>query len=99
VRHADQIDVTQPRTTNARAVGETGGRKFDDTREASLNVANITPWQPKRRQESGNEQQQRTDERIADALEKIARVLDEFAGVYLNARFHGKGTDRWSRNW
>jgi hypothetical protein len=43
------------------------------------------------------DQQQRTNERIATALEKIARILDDFAHVYLNARFSGKGSDRWSR--
>jgi hypothetical protein len=35
--------------------------------------------------------------RIATSLEKLAKVLDEFAGVFVNARFSGNGNDRWRR--
>lgn len=35
--------------------------------------------------------------RIAAALERLCRILDEFAGAYLNARFRGKGSDRWAK--
>jgi len=30
-------------------------------------------------------------------LVALRKVLDEFANVFLNARFYGTGTDRWSR--
>ena len=35
--------------------------------------------------------------RIAAALEHIAKLLDEFAGVFINARFQGRGSDRWAK--
>jgi hypothetical protein len=32
------------------------------------------------------------------AVERLGQMFDEFADVYLNARFrYGKPTDRWSR--
>ena len=35
--------------------------------------------------------------RIEATLIRIEKLLDEFCGVFLNTRFHGKGNDRWSR--
>jgi hypothetical protein len=35
--------------------------------------------------------------RIAAALEKLVRIVDSGIGAYLNARFSGKGDDRWAR--
>ena len=38
-------------------------------------------------------------ERIATALERIDRTLDEHAGAHLNARYpYGRPTDRWRRS-
>lgn len=34
---------------------------------------------------------------IREILAALFQLVDEFAGVYLNARFCGRGTDRWSR--
>jgi hypothetical protein len=35
---------------------------------------------------------------ILKRLERIERILDEFAGAYLNAKFpYGRPTDRWGR--
>ena len=37
-------------------------------------------------------------QRVVIALARLERRLDEFADVYLNARFpYGKPTDRWRR--
>ena len=34
---------------------------------------------------------------ILRELVAIRKLFDEFAAVFLNARFYGTGTDRWSR--
>jgi hypothetical protein len=36
--------------------------------------------------------------RIEASLKRLERLFDEFAGVFLNAKFpYGKPTDRWAR--
>jgi hypothetical protein len=37
---------------------------------------------------------------ILERLDTLNRNFDEFARVYLNAKFpHGRATDRWARRW
>lgn len=46
-----------------------------------------------------HEQQDERLDRILRALERLERRFDEFAGVYLRAKFpFGKPTDRWRRS-
>ncbi|HZO57056.1 MAG TPA: hypothetical protein VFB63_30380 [Bryobacteraceae bacterium] len=56
------------------------------------------PHQPRwDRQTSDHDDRDRHLDRIATSLERLVKLFDEFAGALLNARFTGKGSDRWAR--
>jgi hypothetical protein len=55
------------------------------------------PQQPKWERQTTDHDERDRYLRIAIALEKLVRIVDAGIGSYLNARFAGKGNDRWSR--
>jgi hypothetical protein len=84
---------------NARAAVEAGGRCIRWRGEASPNMRILAqterpPGLP--RQAAASESQQLA--RIEARLASLERMLHEFCGVLLNAKFpYGRGTDRWAR--